>query len=616
MPHEGTEGLRTLGMKELAPKPDLIVAEGDLPAVARTLRDHFAACGYLFNRDMPVKLVQPADGGPMAAIPLTVNSVVVEAHRLCQPAKIDPKGERFKVTLPERVARLYLDMMGEWNLPPLAGISTAPLLAADGGIRDAVGYDHATGLWCCQVPPLCVPERPRKEEAAMALRRLREAFKTFPFADAVRRHDPALGVDVIDLEQLPGRDESAFLIGLQTALCRGSLWLAPGFLLNAPQVSGAGTGKGLLARAICAIAFGIRPRAFTAGHDRQELDKRLAAELIEAGPVLFLDNMNGAVLHSATLASLLTERPARVRLLGQSRMVALNSTAFIVVTGNGLEVSEDLARRFTFCDLDARCEDPEARPFASGFLEMIERGRTDLLAAALTIWRFGRQNVGDLRRGRALGSFERWGEWVRDPLLMLGCRDPVERIETAKARDPHRQKIAELFHIWQEQHGETPIKAADLAEPVRFVIDPQGRGRQYVATFLGRLAGTRAAGFVLTRQEAVGTWGTATYALCHTLFQADDGIGHRGHRDHRTPMPPMPDAVEAAEAAFAGANGHARAAEPPPRARHTPLGTYVFEPGKPPVFVAQREPGEDADEGAPAWDAPWDAPPAAGEAAP
>jgi hypothetical protein len=552
MPHDG-DGLALLGMVELTPKPDLIVAGGDLPAVARALRDLFAAGGRLFDRDMPVKLVQPADGGPMVVTPLTVHGVVVEAHRLCQPVKVDSEGKRSPITLPERVARMYLDMTGEWNLPPLTGISTAPLLATDGGIRYAVGYDRTTGLWCCKVPPLCVPERPRVGDARMALRLLREAFKTFPFADAVRRYDPVLGVEVVNLDHPPGRDESAFLIGLQTAICRASLWLAPGFLINAPQVSGAGTGKGLLVRAICAIAFGIRPRAFTAGHDRQELDKRIVAELIEAGPALFLDNANNAVLRSETLASVLTERPARVRLLGQTRMVALNSTAFVAMTGNGLGVSEDLARRINPCELDARCENPEARPFASGFLEEIERHRAELLSAALTIWRFGRQNASDLQRGRPIGSFETWGEWVRDPLLTLGCRDPVERIEVIKARDPHRQKIAELFGTWHRHHGDAPIKAVDLAEPVRHLIDPQGRGRQYVATFLGKLAGTRAAGFVLTRQEAVGVWGAATYSLRRAASEADNGIGHRGHREHRAPMPPMvpmPDEVESAAASL------------------------------------------------------------------
>jgi hypothetical protein len=139
-------------------------------------------------------------------------------------------------------------------------------------------------------------------------------------------------------------------------------------MVRAPEVSGAGTGKGLLVRSICAIAFGVRPRAFTKGGDRQELDKRLASDLIEAAPTLFLDNVNSSMLRSDILASVLTERPARVRPLGRTQMVALNSTAFIAVTGNALSVSEDLARRFIVCELDARCEDPEQRRFGSGFL--------------------------------------------------------------------------------------------------------------------------------------------------------------------------------------------------------------------------------------------------------
>src|SRR5262249_62036718 len=107
-----------------------------------------------------------------------------------------------------------------------------------------------------------------------------------------------------------------------------------------------------------------------------------------------------------------------------------------------------------------------------------------------------------LVRGRPLGSYEKWSEWVRDPLLTLGCHDPVEQIETVKANDPRRQRIAELFQSWWKHHAASPVKAAELAEPVKAIADPQGRGRQYLATFLSGLAGTRAAGFVLTRQEA------------------------------------------------------------------------------------------------------------------
>jgi hypothetical protein len=193
---------------------------------------------------------------------------------------------------------------------------------------------------------LVTPAHPTYAEAAAALLVLRRRFCTFPFADAPRRRDDAHGVDLVDVSKPPGEDESAFLLAMITAVCRPSLWLVPGFLVTSPKISGAGTGKGLLVRAICTTAFGTKPRAFTPGRDRDELDKRLAAELIEAHPFLFLDNANGVALRSDLLASVLTERPARIRILGKTQMIALNSTAFVAITGNGLSVTEDLARRF------------------------------------------------------------------------------------------------------------------------------------------------------------------------------------------------------------------------------------------------------------------------------
>ena len=70
------------------------------------------------------------------------------------------------------------------------------------------------------------------------------------------------------------------------------------------------------------------------------------------------------------------------------------------------------------------------------------------------------------------------------------------------------------------------------------------------------MAGTRAAGFVLVRQEAGGKWGAASCALHQTTNDAASGIGHRGHSGHRgtdpipadpmtpmTPMTPMPDGL-------------------------------------------------------------------------
>ena len=81
---------------------------------------------------------------------------------------------------------MYLDWRGEWRLPPLNGIASAPLLQDDGAIKSAEGYDSASGMWCESVPNLTalVPDRPTKADAVSALRLIRETFKTFCFADA------------------------------------------------------------------------------------------------------------------------------------------------------------------------------------------------------------------------------------------------------------------------------------------------------------------------------------------------------------------------------------------------------------------------------------------------
>ncbi len=215
-------------------------------------------------------------------------------------------------------------------------------------------------------------------------------------------------------------------------------------------------------------------------------------------------------------------------------MRLINSTTYVVVTGNAVTVAEDLARRFLTVELDAKMEDPEERPFPPGFLASIRERRVELLVDILTIWRFGRQNPSLLKRGRALGSFETWCEWVRDPLLTLGCADPVARIAEIKGKDQRRRCVAEILSTWCARHGSAPVKVADINPDVRTLIDPQGRGRQFVAAAVEKMVGTRVGGFMLTVQRGGGKWSVATYAVCKTTTDfAGDGPEHRGHRDHR-----------------------------------------------------------------------------------
>jgi hypothetical protein len=172
--------------------------------------------------------------------------------------------------------------------------------------------------------------------------------------------------------------------------------------------------------------------------------------------------LNDSILRSEILASVLTERPVKIRVLGRSQMVTLNSTAFVAVTGNGLTVSDDLVRRFLVCELDARCENPEQRRFEPGLLANIEENRARLLGAALTIWRWGRQHP--MPPGLPLGSYPEWEAWCRDPLVALGCCDPVERIDRIKADDPSRRQVVDLFNRWHACHGSQPMRVTELAK--------------------------------------------------------------------------------------------------------------------------------------------------------
>jgi hypothetical protein len=442
-------------------KPRLLIENADPDRTVVALRDILSGSGGLYDRGVPVRLAQDQILGGTVVQIMTPDSLVLMAHTVCRPYERKEEGGEVldvNIQLPRKVAVMYLDWRGGWNLPPLNGIASAPMLEEDGTILSAQGYDQASAMWRENVPDLTglVPKQPTWNDAAAALRLIRETFKTFCFADAETVSDNKSGLELVDTNTPPGKDESGFLNALLTAVCRPSLHLAPGVILSAAPMSGAGAGKGLLARCISIIAFGREPQAVTSGANAEELEKRIASELIEGNPVLFLDNLNNKAFRSDLLTSAITERPARVRILGRSQMMPLNASAFVVLTGNGLSVTEDLARRFITVEFDPRMEDPEARNFTTNIRIEVKERRTELLAAALTVWRWGRLAEG-MNTGRALGSFEQWCKWVRDPLLTLGCKDPADRVSEVKERDGRRQEIVEFFDVWWKHHEEQHI---------------------------------------------------------------------------------------------------------------------------------------------------------------
>ena len=170
-------------------------------------------------------------------------------------------------------------------------------------------------------------------------------------------------------------------------------------------------------------------------------------------------------------------------------------------------------RRFIVVALDARLENPELRDFDGKFLESIRERRGELASVALTIWRWGRQNA--VSRGLPLGSFELWSRWVRDPLLSLGCADPVARIAEIKRDDPERLQAVEFLTEWHVRYGRQPTPLESLRTDHRCLAGSHGKSRQALAQYMKRFSETRIGGFHVIR-ETHGKWGASTYIVTRT----------------------------------------------------------------------------------------------------
>jgi hypothetical protein len=73
---------------EEAAKPELVVETANLPAAAAAVRDLFEADGGYYEWGIPAKVVTSSEGGLPQIVPLTIDAIVNEVHRLCRPVKL------------------------------------------------------------------------------------------------------------------------------------------------------------------------------------------------------------------------------------------------------------------------------------------------------------------------------------------------------------------------------------------------------------------------------------------------------------------------------------------------------------------------------------------------
>jgi len=358
----------------------------------------------------------------------TSNLAYIITKHVATFVKYDGRAKRLKPCDPPTNILLGLLERGHWVFPRVSGIITAPTMRPDGTILDQPGFDQATQLWFqpdsnLKMPK--IPDKPTRKDALAALNLIKELLIGFPFVAPV--------------------DRSVGLAGVISAVTRGAFDLGVWFLLTAHM---AGTGKSFWAELISAIITGRRCPVITATSDTQEMEKRLGALLMEAVPIICLDNLSFN-LGGDLLCSLTTQSLVKIRILGLSKMPECEFRGSLFANGNNVTVTEDMVRRSIKSNLDAVVENPEKRKFDFDPIERVMADRGKYIAAALTIAR-AYLISGASAECEPLASFSGWSRFVREPLIWLGEVDPVKSQEQLHDDDPERIAVLTLFDQWSQ----------------------------------------------------------------------------------------------------------------------------------------------------------------------
>ena len=361
------------------------------------------------------------------------------------------------------VAAVHLSRAGSWRVPPIAGVITTPTLRPDGSVLLEPGYDAATRLFYVPDPTLRMPpliERPTFRDAEIACELLLGLLDGFPFVSDVSR--------------------SVALSMLITPIVRGALGVVP---LHAAKASTAGTGKSFLVDLACAISTGRPCPVASAAPDIAETEKRLIGLLLSAFPIVSIDNLNGEL--GGDVLCQAVERPLiRVRPLGRSDIIEIESRACLFATGNALRVTGDMVRRTLLAVLDANMERPELREFERNPVAEVLANRGTFVAACLTIIR-AYVAAGSPGRLAPVASFEDWSDTGRSALVWLRQEDPCASMEEAREDDPELSDLRMVVTAWHDAFGTDPItvrKAIETATALVGQADGHGDVPTYGAT--------------------------------------------------------------------------------------------------------------------------------------
>lgn len=382
-----------------------------------------------------------------------------------------------KQDCPPPLVQVFMEQPERWQeaqLPFVERIAETPILVGN-RVYSEPGYCAEAGAWINAPRDVKLQEPLTRAEALAALGRVREWLCEFPFESPI--------------------DEAVALSALLTAAMRASLPCAPGFVIDKPDY---GAGASTLCKLVHIVLTGRKPAVLSVDRGEEELSKAIDSAQMAGASALVLDNVpSGERLRSIALTQVLSEPMRKPRVLGASRIMTVNCTQLVLVTGVNVGVADDLVRRFMRCRIDPRCDRPQERTFSRpGLLEDAEDHRSVILSDLYTII-VAYQEAGSPVATNPLAGFEGWAATCAAPLVWLGVPDPVTSSSALQSEDPSRNDLAVVMEAWVAAYGDEMVTVAELLK------DHLDEKRAECRTLLERAAGCER---IVDASRAVGKY--------------------------------------------------------------------------------------------------------------
>lgn len=374
------------------------------------------------------------------------------------------------------------------ELPVLRRIISTPVLRPDGTLLQKPGYDPATGFLLASRAHLDpIPDQPTPDEVAAAREFLLERFlRDFPWRSAA--------------------DRANYLGLLVTPIIRPfTRALSPFGVIDATMP---GSGKTILSGCVGLL---VGQRVLTWTDSEEELRKAITTVLADQTGVVVFDNLEeGAVIGSAVLARLVTERTWTDRKLGTNTAPTFPNDRLWLATGNNLRVGGDMASRTVWVRLDPDCPRPEAR---SGFTIpnldswiLDPANQATVLRHVLTLildWTAAGAPIST--QVPQMRQFTRWAQYIGGFLEHHGISGFLGNAETSRELDDDAAEWRAFLLRWHALYGTRPMSSNELrasAESGWGGTDPWAG--TFPTTKTGALPATKSLGHRLAGQ--IGRW--------------------------------------------------------------------------------------------------------------